>query len=471
MNDLVKLTARQAVSLLKQRAVSPAELIDAALERIDETDGVLNALPTVCADRAKAFASKLPHPMEGQAPGCLHGLPIAIKDLKNVSGVRSTQGSPIYAEYVPEASDLLVTILESRAGVVLAKANTPEFGAGANTFNEVFGKTRNPWNTDTTCGGSSGGSATALAAGQVWLASGSDLGGSLRIPASFCSVVGLRPTPGRVAHGPRATPYASLSVEGPMGRTVGDVALMLDAQAGAFPADPLSLPAPDTPFVTSVDNPISPARVAYSPDLGIAPVDPEVAEICRGAMLHFENIGATVDDACVDLGNAEWVFQTLRGAQFVSAYDSLLEEHRSLFKDEIIWNIEHGLSLTPTDIGHAEIERGSIINRTVRFFEEYDVLVCPTVVSPPFDVDVRYLTEVNGERFPTYISWLILTFALTLTGCPVISVPCGFTSSGLPVGIQIMAPWREEGYLLGVAALFEQAAGISSLVPLDPRTP
>ena len=472
MNDLVRLTAQQAVNLLSRRAVSPTELIDAALERIEKTDGVLNALPTLCVDRAREHAANLTDVHPGDAPpGYLYGLPIAIKDLKDVAGVRSTRGSPIFADHVPNESDLLVTILESKGGVVLAMSNTPEFGAGANTFNEVFGKTRNPWNTATTCGGSSGGSATALAAGQVWLASGSDHGGSLRIPASFCSVVGLRPTPGRVAHGPKPMPYATLTVEGPMGRTVGDVALMLDAQAGAFAGDPLSIPAPETSFVECADSPTPPSRVAYSPDLGLAPVDSEVTAICESAMSNFRDIGADVELAAPDLGDAEWVFQTLRGVQFACDKSDLLREHRSLLKDEIIWNIEHGLGLSADEIGRAEVARGGIINRTANFFEEYDVLVCPTVVSPPFDVDVRYLTEIDGHTFPTYISWLILTFALTLTGCPVISVPCGFTESGLPVGIQIMAPWREEGYLLGVAALFEQAAGLSGLVPVEPRGP
>ena len=470
MNELVRLTARQAVDLLRRRSVSPKEMIDAALERIDETDGILNALPTLCADRARGHAVKLTDTsISDPPPGYLYGLSIAIKDLKDVAGVRSTRGSPIFADHIPEESDLLVTILESKGGIVLAKSNTPEFGAGANTFNEVFGKTRNPWNTATTCGGSSGGSATALAAGQVWLASGSDLGGSLRIPASFCSVVGLRPTPGRVAHGPKPTPFATLSVEGPMGRTVGDVALMLDAQAGAYRSDPLSIPAPGTSFVECVDSPTPPRRVAYSSDLGLAPVNSEVAAICERAMSNFSDIGAVVELAAPDLGDAEWVFQTLRGAQYAGGMSDLLREHRPLLKDEIIWNIEHGMGLSVEEIGRAEVERGGIINHTAEFFKEYDVLVCPTVVSPPFDVDIRYLTEIDGHTFPTYVSWLILTFALTLTGCPVISVPCGFTSSGLPVGIQIMAPWREEGYLLGVAALFEQAAGLSGLVPLEPR--
>ncbi len=246
---------------------------------------------------------------------------------------------------------------------------------------------------------------------------------------------------------------------------------MLDAQAGAYLGDPLSLPAPSRSFIDCVNNPNPPARVAYSPDLGITPVDSEVARICRGAVDKFLDMGADVDEATLDLGDAEWIFQTLRGAQFVASFYSLLSEHRSKLKEEVIWNIEHGLALSPQDIARAELGRGAIINRCAEFFQDYDVLICPTVIAPPFDVDIRYLTEIEDHTFPTYIGWLILTFALTLTGCPIISVPCGFTETGLPVGIQIMAPWKEEGYLLGVAALFEQAAGISGLSPIDPRQP
>ena len=472
MTELYELTAREAVDQLRRGAVSTPELIDAALGRIEQTDGTLNALPILCAERARGHAAKLEHPNPDDTPrGYLYGLPIAIKDMKDVGGVLCTQGSPIFADRVPEESDLLVKILESRGGVVLAKSNTPEFAAGANTFNEVFGKTRNPWNTDMTCGGSSGGSATALAAGQVWLASGSDLGGSLRIPASFCSVVGLRPTPGRVAHGPRSMPFATMSVEGPMGRTVGDTALMLDAQAGAYREDPLSLPAPERSFVDWVDNPTTPSRIGFTPDLGVTAVDPEVADICRKAMDHFRDMGAEVDEASPDMGDADWTFQTLRGASFVANYRTLLAEHRSELKPEVIWNVEHGLGLSQDDVARAKLERGALINRTAEFFGEYDLLACPTVLAPPFDVDVRYLSEVNGVEFDNYIAWLIMTFALTLTGCPAISVPCGLTESGLPVGLQIMAPWKEEGYLLGASALFEDATGLSKLVPLDPRTP
>ena len=255
-----------------------------------------------------------------------------------------------------------------------------------------------------------------------------------------------------------------------MGRNVGDVALLLDTQSGSYSWDPLSLPAPHKSFVDSADSPIVPNRVAYTPDLGIATVDSSVTEVARRAISIFEGMGSRVDETTIELGDAEETFQNLRGAQYVAGMGPLMEKHRDLLKDEVIWNIEHGLSLTPRQIGEAEIARGGIINRTAQFFETYDVLVCPTVLAPPFDVDIRYLTEVEDSKLDTYIGWLLLTFALTLTGCPIISVPCGFTESGLPIGVQIMAPWKEEGYLLSVASAFEQAVGLNDRVPLDPRS-
>jgi amidase len=469
VNELITLTAVEAVQLLKKGEVSPLEMIDAAMARIEETDGPVNALPTLCADRAREHASRLmKNPPTDPPPGYLYGLPIAVKDLKDVKGVRSTKGSPIFADHVPERSDYLVETMELKGAVVLAKSNTPEFGAGANTFNEVFGKTRNPWDTRLTCGGSSGGTAVALATGQVWLGSGSDLGGSLRIPASFCSVVGLRPSPGRVANGPRTLPFATLSVEGPMGRTVGDVALFLDNQTGQHLGDPISMPAPAIPFQEAVKNPRTPLRVAFSPDLGIAPVDAEVVEICARAASQFETLGASVEEATIDLHNAEETFQTLRAAQFAATYSALLIEHRDQLKPEIIWNIEKGLQLTSEQVSGAEVARGALYHRTTEFFGKYDLLVCPATSVPPFDVDMRYPTEINGVQLETYITWSLITYALTLTACPVISVPCGFTRSGLPVGLQIMAPWAQEHMLLSAAAAFEEASGFTNKLPIDP---
>jgi amidase len=469
MDELVKTTAREAVALLAKREVSPLELIDAAEARIAEVDGAVNALPTLCFDRARQRARRL---MEGPPgdppPGYLHGLPVAIKDLVDVAGVRTTQGSPIFADRIPERSDISVETLERNGGLVIAKSNTPEFGAGANTFNEVFGATRNPWDTRLTCGGSSGGAAVALATGQVWLADGSDLAGSLRTPASFCSVVGLRPSPGRVAGGPRELPYANLGVLGPMGRTVGDVALMLDAQCGWHPDDPLSLAAPETPFLDAMEALPGPARVAFTPDLGLTPVAAEVRALCTRAAESFADLGAEVELACPDLGDVEEIFQTLRAAHFAASKAALLEEHRDQLKPEVIWNIEKGMALTADDIGRAERARGALYHRVAAFFERYDLLLMPTAVVPPFEVELPYLTEIGGKPLDNYVAWLVMSFTATLASCPALSVPCGFTEAGLPVGLQMVGRPRGEAALLAAARRFEARLGLADRVPIDP---
>jgi amidase len=468
MDDLIRMSAREAVGLLGRGEVSPLELIDAAEARADAVEDAVNALPTRCYERAREHARTL---ME-RAPeerGLLAGLPIAVKDLVDVAGVRTTYGSSIFADHVPLRSDIMVERLEARGAVVIAKSNTPEFGAGANTFNEVFGKTRNPWDMRLTCGGSSGGSAVALATGEAWLATGSDLGGSLRIPAAFCSVVGLRPSPGRIARGRAALPFGTLSVEGPMGRTVGDTALMLDAMAGAHAEDPLSFETPAGVFAAAVDDPVAPRRVSFSRDLGIMPVDPGVAEVCERAAQVFAGFGAVVGDDCPDFSGAEEAFQVLRAEGFVASKAPLLETHREMLKPEVVWNIEKGLGLSADDIGAAERARGELFHRMSDFFSIHDLLLCPAVAAPPFDVDKRYLTEIGGVALDSYIGWLALTFVITLTGCPAISVPCGFTAGGLPVGLQIIGPPRAEAAVLGAAALLEDAAGISGKLPIDPR--
>ena len=472
MDELVRLTAREAVARLARREVSPLELIEAALARIAETDGALNALPTLCAERARAHAQRLTAapPLE-PPPWYLHGLPIAVKDMTEVSGVRTTYGSPIFADHVPERSGYEIERLEENGAVVLAKSNTPEFAAGAHTFNEVFGHTHNPWNPARTPGGSSGGSAVALAAGQVWLATGSDMGGSLRIPASFCGVVGIRPAPGRVAAGPRRIVYQPLTVAGPMARNVADLALMLDAQCGAHPDDPLSLPRPEVPFLDAVLQPAPPGRVAYSRDLGVVPVAAEVADICAAAVQSFAGLGATVEEACPDLTDAEDIFQTLRAAHFAADKAPLLESHRAQLKPEIVWNIEKGLALSADEIGRAERARAELFHRATAFFEDYDLLVSPAVLVPPYDGALRYVTEVEGTRFDNYVNWLALSFAITLTTCPAISVPCGLTESGLPVGLQIVGPPRGEAQVLAAGALFEAMHPFAAMVPIDVREP
>ncbi|MBL4666346.1 MAG: hypothetical protein JKY04_03130, partial [Sneathiella sp.] len=319
MDDLIKLTAVEAVEKLKAGEVSPLELINAAEARILETDGLVNALPIRCFERARERVSDISHEAAEKHGGrYLHGLPIAIKDLTAVKDVRFTMGSPIYADNVADYSDIMVERLEARGAIVVGKANTPEFGAGAQTFNEVLGTTTNPWDISKTPGGSSGGSGAALAAGQVWLAQGSDLGGSLRIPASFTGVVGLRPSPGRVAHGPSTLPFGVGSVEGPMGRTVADVALMLDVMVGENVVDPISLPAPDYLYSDDIKQPHKFGKVAYSPDLGQCPIDPEVAEICAKAAQSFLHHASALEEACFDMSGGDDIFQILRAAQFAA---------------------------------------------------------------------------------------------------------------------------------------------------------
>jgi amidase len=470
MTELWRLSATEVVRRLRRREVSPLELIDSALARIAAVDGPVNALPTLCAERARAAAERL-DPANADDPGWLAGLPIAIKDTLDVAGVRSTYGSPIYADHVPRQSSVTVEMLETRGAIVLAKSNTPEFAAGANTFNEVFGKTRNPWRTTQNAGGSSGGAAAALATGQVWLAHGSDLGGSLRIPASFCGVVGLRPSPGRVAHrAPRTSlPFETMSVDGPLARTVGDVALLLDAMTGEHWDDPLSLPRPAAPFQRAAAAPKLPPVIAWSPDLGgLMPLDPEVRAVCGAAVRRLDALGARVEEACPEFGDATEMFRVIRAAAFAARYAPLLATNRKDLKPEIVGNIEAGLKLSADDIRRADLARAALAHRVAAFFRRYSLLVTPTVIVPPFDIEQRYLTELGGHKFADYVGWLIGSFAITLTSCPAISLPCGFTRDGLPIGLQMVAPFHGEAALLAAAAALEADLGLAGKTPIDP---
>ncbi|HET6519621.1 MAG TPA: amidase family protein, partial [Geminicoccaceae bacterium] len=387
MEDLVRLSAREAVALLGRGEVSPLELIDAALARIEAIDPALNALPTLCVGRARAAARRI---MDGAGaeragrPGWLAGLPVVIKDMSDVAGVRTTYGSPIFRDHVPARSSYEVERLEAAGAVVLAKSNTPEFAAGGNTFNEVFGVTRNPWDRARTCGGSSGGSAVALATGMAWLATGSDLGGSLRLPAAFCGVVGLRPSPGRVPQGPEPAPFQTLSVAGPMARDVRDLALMLDAMVGFDARDPRTFDPPEVPFACALEEAPPPRRVAFSADLGgITPVDREVGAVCRRAADRLAASGIAVDEAAPDLRPALEVFTVLRAELYAAERAPLLEDHRARLKPEVVWNIERGLALTAGEIGRAERQRGVLLRRLLAFFEAYDLLLCPAAIVPP----------------------------------------------------------------------------------------
>jgi amidase len=403
--------------------------------------------------------------------GLLAGLPVPIKDLFNVKGVLNTQGSPIFKDAISANSDLVVENLEANGGVVYAKSNTPEFGAGANTFNEVFGATLNPWDTTRSAAGSSGGAAVALATGTAWLAHGTDMGGSLRNPASFCGIVGMRPSIGRVARTPESSIDRNITVHGPMARNVEDLALMLDAMSGEYAADPLSIPALPSSFLSAARSGAKPKRVAYSPDLGITPVDPEVAAVTRKAAERLTEAGVIVEEAHPDLREAHECFHVLRAFDFAMTKAVLLRTKRDLLKPEVIWNIEEGLKLTVEQIARAEAQRVEMTARTVRFFDEYDLLLAPATIVSPFPIENRYVAECAGKKFDNYVEWLGIVYAITLVCCPALSLPCGFTASGLPVGLQIVAPPRGEAQLLAGAKILEDILGVRGTTPIDPRGP
>ena len=465
---LVRETACAVIGKLNSGEVTPLDLLDVLEKRIAEIDGKVNALPTLCFDRARAHAKALMKKPAGER-GMLAGMPVPIKDLTNVEGVLTTQGSPIYRDNVPAHSDILVEHLENNGGVIYAKSNTPEFGAGANTFNEVFGATRNPWDISRSAAGSSGGAAVALATGMAWLAHGSDMGGSLRNPASFCGVVGMRPSIGRVAHTPIFKIDRNLGVQGPMARNVEDLALLLDAMSGEHPADPLSLPSLPTSFLSAARSGNGPKRIAYSPDLGITPVDPEVAAITRKAAARFAEAGAIVEQAHPDLREAHECFHVLRAFDFAVSKAALLRTRRDQLKPEVIWNIEEGLKLTVEQLARAEAQRVAMAARTLEFFKTYDLLLCPATIVAPFPVENRYVAECAGQKFDNYVEWLGIVYAITLTCCTALSLPCGFTASGLPVGLQMVAPPRGEAQLLAGAKVLEDILGVRGTTPIDPR--
>jgi amidase len=467
---LVRETACAVVEKLNSGEVTPLDLLDVLEKRIAAVDGKVNALPILCFDRARAHAKALMQKPAGQR-GLLAGMPVPIKDLFNVEGVRNTQGSPIFKDTIAARSDLVVEHLENNGGVVYAKSNTPEFGAGANTFNEVFGATLNPWDTSRSAAGSSGGAAVALATGMAWLAHGTDMGGSLRNPASFCGIVGLRPSIGRVAHTPSATIDRNLTVHGPMARNVEDLALLLDAMSGEHAADPLSLLAPATSFLSAARSGKKPTRIAYSTDLGITPVDPEVAAVTRKAAERFAEAGAIVEEAHPDLREAHECFHVLRAFDFAMTKAALLHSKRDLLKPEVIWNIEEGLNLTVEQIARAEAQRVAMTARTVEFFGKYDLLLAPATIVAPFPIENRYVAECAGKKFENYVEWLGIVYAITLACCPALSLPCGFTASGLPVGLQIVAPPRGDAKLLAGAKVLEDILGVRGTTPIDPRPP
>jgi amidase len=440
--------------------VSAVEVMDAHIARIGRHNPKLNAIVTFLPEPALAAARTLDGALaRGAAPGALAGLPIAHKDLVPTRGVRTTFGSPIFKDFVPEADAIIVERLRRAGAIMVGKTNTPEFGAGSQTFNTVFGATRNPYDLGKTCGGSSGGAAAALAAGLLPVADGSDFGGSLRNPASFCNIVGLRPSAGRVPGWPSLSAWFDMPVLGPMARTVTDVALMLSAMAGPDPRAPISLQQDGAMFAQPLGRDFKNARIAWSSDLGGLPLEPEVRRVTEAQRRVFVDLGCIVEEATPDLSDADEVFRVLRAWDFELSFGELLRKYRPLMKDTVIWNIEQGAKLTGAQVGAAEIKRTRIYHRMREFMQTYDYLVAPVAQVLPFDVDLPFPTCVEGVPFTTYLDWMKSCYLITVTGAPAMSVPCGFSSGGLPVGLQIVGRHRQEFELLQMAFAFEQATG------------
>ena len=467
-DDLCFTPATELVRLYRARKISPSEVMQAVLARIDAVNPGVNAYVTIAREAALAGARRATTALRrGATLPPLHGVPISIKDLTATKGIRTTWGSKEFEHHVPSEDALVVTRLKAAGAIVVGKTNTPEFGAGGNTFNAVFGATRNPWNLALTCGGSSGGAAVALATGMGPLAHGSDLGGSLRTPASFCGVVGFRTTPGLVPVYPRELAWDSLAVSGPMARTVADTALMLSVVAGPDDRAPLSYDVDVRSFPAAVRRPsIRGWRVAWTPDLdGLIPVDAEVARVASGATGVFRSLGARVTTASPSFAELNDIVLGTRGLSMVALHADRLPRWRAEMQPGLLWNIEQGLALTPRDIARAEKLRSALWERVRRFMERYELLVLPTVAVKPFPVEQAYPTEIEGKRLEDYTQWFSLTYAISVTGLPVISVPAGFTRDGLPVGIQIVGRRRQEAAVLAAAAAFEAAAPWTDRVP------
>ncbi|MGY2076331.1 MULTISPECIES: amidase [unclassified Blastococcus] len=458
-DELCTRPATELAALVRRREVSARELLEAHLRRIERVNPRVNAIVTLDAEAARAAADAADAAQAAGEPlGPLHGLPVAHKDTHATGGMRTTWGSPVHADTVPDADELVVARLVGAGAIRVGKTNVPEFAAGSHTFNPVFGATHNPYRHGLSAGGSSGGAAAALAAGLVPLAEGSDMGGSLRNPAAFCNVVGLRPTPGRVPTWPAPMGWSTLSVQGPMGRTVADVALQLSVLAGPDPRVPIALEEPGAGFAAPLPERLDGLRVAWAPDLGgQVTVDPAITAGLAPSIAVFESLGATVDEACPDLSGADEVFGTLRAWLFDASFGELIRRHPDQVKESIRWNAARGAELTGADLARAEQLHTKLHERMVAFFERYDVLLAPTTQVLPFPVEIEYPTEIAGVHQDNYLEWMRSCTVISATGCPALSVPGGFTADGLPVGLQVIGPARADRRVLEVGHAFEQA--------------
>jgi amidase len=455
--ELVFRSAADLTRLVRRREISAGELLDAHLAQIQAVNPAVNAIVTLVAERARVAAEAADARLaRGEEVGPLHGLPVAHKDLVATAGIRTTLGSPIYKDWVPDADAIVVERLRAAGAITVGKTNTPEFGAGSQTFNPVFGATANPYALDRTCGGSSGGAAVALACGMVPIADGSDTGGSLRNPAAFCNVVGFRPSAGRVPDRGEL-PWQPLSTTGPMARTVGDVALVLAAISGPDARAPLSQAGGGAEFLQPLAAPRQGLRVAWSPALGGLPVEADVAAVLERAVPVFAELGCVVEPADPDLAGADEAFETLRAWTMESRYGRLAAERPGDVKETVRWNIEIGRSLSGPQVAAAMRAQAAVQQQMRAFFERFDLLLCPVTQVAPFSLETEYPAVVAATAMGSYIEWMRTCSRISVTGLPAISVPAGFTGDGLPVGIQLVGPWRSDRSVLELAAAFEDA--------------
>jgi amidase len=463
MDDIVYKSARKLASLLRTRKVSAAEVMKAHIAQVERLNPKVNAivtfLPEEALKEAKRLDAKRARSKSGEGFGALAGLPIAYKDMIVTKGIRTTYGSPIYTNFIPTEDHVIVERLKAAGAITLGKTNTPEFAAGSQTFNPVFGATLNPWDTTKTCGGSSGGAAAAVACGMLPFADGSDLGGSLRNPGNFNNVVGFRPTPGRVPYYPANDAWATLSVVGPIARSVDDVAFLLSAMAGPDIRSPISIEEPGARFAKPLARDFRKVRVAWSSNLGGLPVDKRVTAALEKQRGVFESLGCIVEEAHPDLTGADEVFHVLRALSFVQRYGGLLEKHRDKIKDTVIWNIEQGLQLDAPRIGRAFALRSELYRRMREFMQRYEFFCLPVNQVPPFPVTQQYVDTIDGVVLGNYIDWMKTCYYITVTSHPAISVPAGFTDDAkpLPVGLQIVGRYRDDFGVLQMARAFEKA--------------
>ncbi len=451
--DIPFTPAKQLARLLHSRKVSATEVMRAFIAQVERVNPKVNAIVTFLPEQALKEAKALDR-KKGKKPP-LAGLPIAYKDLVPTKGIRTTMGSLVYTDNVPKEDALLVERLKAAGAITLGKTNTPEFGAGSNTFNAVFGATRNPYDPSKTAGGSSGGAAAAVACGMLPFADGSDLAASLRNPGNYCNAVGFRPTPGRVPTYPTVNAWDTQPVIGPIARTVEDAAFLLAAMAGPDRRAPVSIAEPGSLFNKPLKRSFKRVRVAWTKDFGGLPVEPEVTAVLEARRKVFQSLGCIVEEACPDFSGATEAFETLRAVSFAMRLAPLLKTHRSELKDTVIWNIEQGLALDGAKIARAESLRTELYQRMRAFLEKYEFLLGPVNQLPPFPVETEYPTEIAGVRLHNYLDWMKSCYYVTITSHPAISVPAGFTPGGLPVGLQIVGRYRDDFGVLQLARAFE----------------